>query len=115
MLTPDVFIEIVDELNETYGSSHYLPAEYLFSDGVHHVKAFGKIIYDSSNCDATSPNTIKHLAYRVLNLYVLSPIWKQQVECMQDDLSHMLANESNSLKGSVRDYFEEELSQLKGD
>jgi hypothetical protein len=114
MLKPEIFMEIVDDINETYGSTHYLPAEYMFSDGVHFIKAFGKYVYDSDNCDATSPSTIKSLAYRDMNLYILSSVWKQQAECMKDDLAHILNSESVGAKELVDNYFEEELSQLGG-
>jgi hypothetical protein len=115
MLKPEIFMEIVDDINETYSSTHYLPAEYMFSNGVHFIKAFGKYVYDSDNCDAATPNIIKDLAYRDMNLYILSPIWRQQVECMKDDLAHILSGESESAKELVDNYFEEELSQLVGE
>mgnify|MGYP000055559412 CR=1 FL=1 len=115
MLKPEIFMEIVDDINETYGSTHYLPAEYMFSGGVHFIKAFDKYIYDSDNCDATSAEVIKDLTYHAMNLYILSPIWRQQVECMKDDLAHILSGESESAKDLVDNYFEEELSQLGGE
>lgn len=115
MLNYDIFTRIVDKINDQYGTEHYLPAEYIWQDHVHHVKAFGKIVWDSDSCDATSESTIEHLVYREINKYVLVNVWKEQVKCMKDDILGILEDEvvaAGHIK-SVEDYFENELAMLE--
>lgn len=115
MLNHDMFTRIVDKINDQYGTQHYLPAEYVWQDHVHYLKAFGKIVWDSDNCDATSESTIEHLVYREINKYVLVNVWKEQVKCMKDDILGILEGEvvaEGHIK-SVEDYFENELAMLE--
>lgn len=114
MLNHDSLIEIVDEINDLYGSTYYLPAEYVFSDGVHFIKAFGEYIWDSDNCGAVSLSTIKSLAYREMNIRILNPIWEQQTMCMQEDLKFLLKNKVDAdTMNLVEEYFEQDLNMFK--
>lgn len=114
MLTHDSLIEIVNEINDLYGSTQYLPAEYMFADGIHFIKAFGEYIWDSDNCSATSISTIKGLAYREMNIRVLNPIWEQQTICMQEDLKYLLKGKvDEDTMDLVEEYFEHDLNMFK--
>lgn len=111
----DTFTQIVDKINDLYGTEHYLPAEYVWQDHVHHVKAFGKIVWDSDNFDTTSESTITRSVCREINKYVLVNVWKEQVKCMKDDILGILEDEvvaAGHIK-SVGDYFENELAMLE--
>lgn len=115
MLNHDTFTRIVDKINDQYGTEHYLPAEYVWQDHVHYVKAFGKIVWDSDNCDATSESTIYYLCDQYIQKYILVNIWKQQVDCMKDDILGILEEEvvaAGHIK-SVEVYFENELAMLE--
>ena len=111
MLTHASLIEIVDEINDLYGSTQYLPAEYMFSNGVHFIKAFGEYIWDSDNCSATSASTVKGLVFREMNIRILSPIWEQQIIYMQDELKYLLKGKDTM--NLVEGYFARELEYIK--
>lgn len=115
MLSHDIFTSIVDKINDQYGTEHYVPAEYVWQDHVHCVKAFGKIVWDSDSCDATSESTIEHLVYREINKYVLVNVWKEQVRCMKDEIIWKLNDEGldKELVSKFEVYFENELSMLE--
>ncbi|WNO47327.1 hypothetical protein [Vibrio phage vB_VibM_10AMN] len=115
MLNHDTFTRIVDKINDQYGTEHYLPAEYIWQDYVHHVKAFGKIVWDSDSCDATSESTIYYLCDRYIQKYILVNIWKQQVECMKDEIIWKLNDEGldKELVSKFEVYFENELAMLE--
>uniref|UniRef100_A0AB39AJE0 Uncharacterized protein n=1 Tax=Vibrio phage P018-4 TaxID=3229728 RepID=A0AB39AJE0_9CAUD len=115
MLNHDMFTRIVDKINDQYGTKHYLPAEYIWQDHIHYVKAFGKIVWDSDNCDATSESTITHLVYREINKYVLVNVWKEQVEYMKDEIIWKLNDEGldKELVSKFEAYFENELAMLE--
>jgi hypothetical protein len=93
MLTHETFTSIVDNINDQYGTAHYLPAEYIWQDHVHYLKAFGKIVWDSDNCDATSTSTIEGLVYRYINNYILVNIWKEQATFFKDEVLWKLKDE----------------------
>ncbi|MCP3685071.1 MAG: hypothetical protein GY861_20610 [bacterium] len=112
MLTYETFTPIIDEINKLYGSEHYLPAELIWSDDTFFVKTFGKIVWDSDNCGAKSPNTIKHLVFHAMNKEILNKVWLCQAAYIQEEVMHLL-NTSNDLKEALEEYFEEGLASLK--
>ena len=115
MLNHDTFTQIVNKINDQYGTQHYLPAEYIWKDNIHYVKAFGKIVWDSDNCDETSVLAIEHLVYDEINSYILVNIWKEQVECLRDEILWKLKDSEveDDLYESFEGYFENELAMLK--
>ena len=114
MLNHEMFTRIVDKINIQYGTEHYLPAEYLWQDHVHHVKVFGKIVWDSDNCSAKSESTITRLVYREINKHILINVWKEQVNCMKEEVLWKLNDEGldKELITKFEDYFENELIML---
>ena len=113
MLQVKTLIEIVDEINNLYGNEHFLPAEYIYQDGIHYVKAFGKFVWDSDNSDATSDDAIKHLVYYVLNNHILVDVWKSQVDYLKGEVEYILHTEAEEVSSDkVLDFLREELESL---
>lgn len=115
MLTHEMFTGIVDKINDQYGTTHYLPAEYIWQDHVHCVKAFGVVVWDSENCNATTASTIEHLVYRYINKYILVNVWKEQATFFKDEILWKLKDEGveENLYESFEKYFENELDMLE--
>ena len=112
-LDAKIFIDIVDEINNNYGNEHFLPAEYIYQDNTHYVKAFGKFVWDSANSDATSPSTIKHLVYYTLNNRILANVWKSQTEYLKDEIEHIMHTEADEVSSvKVLEFLREELETL---
>lgn len=113
MLEVKTLTDIVDEINNLYGNEHFLPAEYVYQDGVHYVKVFGKFVWDSGNSDATSPSSIKHLVYYVLNNHILVNVWKSQTEYLKEELEYIMHTEAEEVSSiKVLDFLREELESL---
>lgn len=83
---------IVNKINAQYGTENFLPAECMYQDGEYYIKAFGKIIWDTSNSDARSPNTVEGLVFLELNRMVLTPLFIKTLESMKEELSSILNN-----------------------
>ena len=111
MLQIRTLTEIVDEINNLYGNEHFLPAEYIYQDNIHYVKAFGKFVWDSDNNDATSPSTIKHSVYYRLNNHILVDVWKSQTEYLEDEVVFILETEEDPIE-RVKEFLREELETL---
>ncbi|CAH9014702.1 conserved hypothetical protein [Vibrio phage 496E54-1] len=110
-LTMEIFTPIVDEINELYGSEFNSPAVVLWADGVFCVETFGKIVWDSDNCSATSPNTIRDLVFYNMHKEILNKIWQQQLEVIKDEVLYYV-NKREDVKEVLEEYFEQELAIL---
>ncbi len=103
-------LRVVDELNEIYGSEYYLPVEYIYLDGQHFIKGFGKYLFDSERYPYEETvvqifNVInKEINERILK--VVHDLWIEKVKFEVLSAIHEETGDYGNIYTSVEDVLE---------